>query len=56
MPSTFGTGNIIWAERVMVDLWDPEKGYYLNGTYYGDKDILALGGVAAQGGCPRERL
>ena len=31
----------------MVDLWDPEKGYYLNGTYYGDKDVLALG-VAAQ--------
>jgi hypothetical protein len=47
VPSTFGTGNIVWAERVMVDLWDPEKGYYLNGTYYGDKDILALG-VAAQ--------
>jgi Phosphate-selective porin O and P len=47
VPSTFGTGNIVWAERVMVDLWDPEKGYYLNGTYYGDKDILALG-VAGQ--------
>ena len=47
VPSTFGTGNIVWAERAMVDLWDPEKGYYLNGTYYGDKDILALG-VAAQ--------
>lgn len=47
IPSTFGSGNIVWAERVMVDLWDPEKGYYLNGTYYGDKDILALG-VAAQ--------
>lgn len=47
VPSTFGTGNIVWAERAMVDLWDPEKGYYLNGTYYGDKDILAVG-VAAQ--------
>ncbi|HEX3836250.1 MAG TPA: porin [Steroidobacteraceae bacterium] len=47
VPSTFGTGNIVWAERVMVDLWDPEKGYYLNGTYYGDKNILAIG-VAAQ--------
>jgi hypothetical protein len=47
VPSTFGTGNIVWAERVQVDLWDPEKGYYLNGTYYGDKDILALG-VAGQ--------
>ncbi len=30
-----------------MDLWDPEKGYYVNGTYYGDKDILAVG-VAAQ--------
>jgi hypothetical protein len=47
VPSTFGTGNIVWAERAQVDLWDPEKGYYLNGTYYGDKDILALG-IAAQ--------
>jgi hypothetical protein len=47
VPSTFGTGNIVWAERVQVDLWDTEKGYYLNGTYYGDKDILALG-IAAQ--------
>jgi hypothetical protein len=47
IPSTFGTSNIVWAERVMVDLWEPEKGYYLNGTYYGDKDILAIG-VAGQ--------
>jgi Phosphate-selective porin O and P len=47
VPSTFGTGNIVWAERLQVDLWDPEKGYYVNGTYYGDKDVLALG-VAAQ--------
>jgi Phosphate-selective porin O and P len=47
VPSTFGTGNVVWAERLQVDLWDPEKGYYLNGTYYGDKDVLALG-VAGQ--------
>jgi hypothetical protein len=47
IPSTFGTANIVWAERLQVDLWDPEKGYYVNGTYYGDKDVLALG-VAAQ--------
>ena len=47
VPSTFGTGNIVWAQRLQVDLWDPEKGYYLNGTYYGDKDVLAIG-VAAQ--------
>lgn len=40
-----GTGNnkLITAARVMVDLWDPEPGYYLNGTYYGDKNILAFG-------------
>jgi hypothetical protein len=47
IPSTFGTANIVWAERLQIDLWDPEKGYYLNGTYYGDKDILALA-VAGQ--------
>ena len=26
-----------------VDFWDPEDGYYLNGTYYGDKNLLAIG-------------
>jgi hypothetical protein len=39
--------DVIWASRVQVDLWDPEAGYYLNGTYYGDKNLLALG-VASQ--------
>ncbi len=43
VPSTFYTNNVVYAERAQVDLWDPEKGYYLNGTYYGDKDVLALG-------------
>jgi hypothetical protein len=47
IPETFGTANIVWAERVQIDLLDPEKGYYVNGTYYGDKDVLAVG-VAAQ--------
>jgi hypothetical protein len=28
-----------------VDLWDAEDGYYLNSTYYGDKNILAFGGA-----------
>ena len=28
-----------------VDFWDPEAGYYLNGTYYGDKNLLAVGGA-----------
>jgi hypothetical protein len=39
--------DIVYAGRVTLDFWDKEKGYYFNGTYYGDKDILALG-VAAQ--------
>jgi hypothetical protein len=33
----------MYAARAQVDLWDPEGGYYLNGTYYGDKDLLAFG-------------
>jgi hypothetical protein len=35
--------SVLGAARVMVDFWDPEPGYYLNGTYYGDKNILAIG-------------
>ncbi len=38
--------TVITAGRVQVDFWDPEPGYYLNGTFYGDKNILA---VAAAG-------
>jgi hypothetical protein len=42
--------SVIWAGRLQVDLWDPENGYYLNGTYYGDKNLLALAGATeAQG-------
>lgn len=40
-------GDVVLAGRLQIDLWDLEPGYYLNGTYYGDKDILALG-VAGQ--------
>jgi hypothetical protein len=47
IPSTVGTSDKVYAARLQLDLWDPENGYYLNGTYYGDKDLLALG-VAAQ--------
>ena len=47
VPSTVGTANVVSSARVMVDLWDKESGYYLNGTYYGDKDLLAIG-VAGQ--------
>jgi hypothetical protein len=42
-----GNGDLKGAARVQVDLWDPEGGYYLNGSYYGAKDLLAFG-VAAQ--------
>ena len=41
------TGNrkILGAARLQIDFWDPEDGYYLNGTYYGDKNLLAIGGA-----------
>jgi hypothetical protein len=44
---TKGTNDVLTAGRVQLDFWDPEAGYYLNGTYYGEKDLLAVG-VAAQ--------
>jgi hypothetical protein len=44
---TTGDSDTLLASRVQVDFWDPEGGYYLNGTYYGEKDLLAIG-VAAQ--------
>ena len=42
------TGNnskILGAARVQIDFWDKEDGYYLNGTYYGDKNLLAIAGA-----------
>ena len=45
--SATGTKTPIEAGRVQVDFWDPEGGYYLNGTYYGGKNLLAIG-VAGQ--------
>jgi hypothetical protein len=42
-----GSNDVIGAARIQFDFWDPEGGYYLNGTYYGDKNLLALG-VASQ--------
>jgi hypothetical protein len=47
VPSTTGNSSEVYAARAQIDLWDPEGGYYLNGTYYGDKDLLAFG-VAEQ--------
>jgi len=43
--SATSSTSLIWASRVQIDFWDPENGYYLNGTYYGDKNLLALGGA-----------
>jgi hypothetical protein len=46
-----GRPEVIGAFRVQVDFWDKEDGYYLNSTYYGDKNLLALGGATqVQGG------
>jgi hypothetical protein len=43
--------TLITAGRIQVDFWDPEPGYYLNGTFYGDKNILAVGAAGQiQGG------
>jgi hypothetical protein len=35
--------TLLTAGRIQIDFWDPEPGYYLNGTFYGDKNILAIG-------------
>jgi len=38
-----GIGKPEFAMRVEVNLLDPEPGYYKQGSYYGTKDILAIG-------------
>jgi hypothetical protein len=40
-----GNSTVLGAARVQIDFWDEESGYYLNGTYYGDKNLLAIGGA-----------
>jgi hypothetical protein len=45
--------TLITAGRVQVDFWDAEAGYYLNGTYYGDKNLLAIGGAGQTQGSDR---
>jgi hypothetical protein len=40
-----GSTSVIWASRLQFDFWDPEGGYYLNSTYYGDKNLLAIAGA-----------
>jgi hypothetical protein len=39
--------KLVYAGRLTMDFWDKETGYYLNGTSYGDQDLLALG-IAVQ--------
>jgi hypothetical protein len=43
--SATGNSKLLGAARVQIDFWDPEDGYYLNGTYYGDKNLLAIAGA-----------
>jgi hypothetical protein len=46
---TLGTGTptseALYAGRLVLNLLDPEPGYYNSSTYYGTKDVLALGGA-----------
>jgi len=42
IPATKANNDVMSAVRVQYDFWDAEPGYYLNGTYLGDKDILAV--------------
>jgi hypothetical protein len=39
--------KVIAAGRLQYDFWDKEAGYWLNSTYYGAKNLLAIG-VAGQ--------
>ena len=46
-----GTGdNMLYAARFVGNFLDPESGYYNSSTYYGDKDVLALGFVVQHQG------
>ncbi len=38
--------SVIAAARVQYDFWDKESGYWLNSTYYGGKNLLAVGAAA----------
>ena len=40
-----GSNTVLFAARAQLDFWDAEGGYYLNRTYYGDKNLLSLGGA-----------
>ena len=49
--SATGDSEVLTAARVQIDFWDKENGYYLNGTYYGAKNLLGVGAaIQAQDG------
>ncbi len=49
--SATGDPEVLAAARVQIDFWDKENGYYLNGTYYGAKNLLGVGAaIQAQDG------
>ena len=49
--SATGDPEMLTAARVQIDFWDKENGYYLNGTYYGAKNLLGVGAaIQAQDG------
>ena len=35
--------SLLYAARATVNFWDPEPGYYNDSTYYGAKEVLAVG-------------
>lgn len=35
--------SLLYAGRLVLNLWDPEPGYYNSSTYYGDMNVLAVG-------------
>jgi len=42
--SLTGNAKVLGAARIQINFWDAEDGYYLNSTYYGDKNLLSIGG------------
>jgi hypothetical protein len=55
-------GQAIYAARLVFNALDPEPGYYNSSTYYGKKDVLAIGATfqykktPAGGGAPETSL
>ena len=37
------TTSPLFSGRVRLALWDPEPGFWGNGSYFGDKDLLSIG-------------